>query len=224
MQVVSLEENDYMKILLIGATGLIGKELLILFLKQESVTELKVLIRRPLALTHEKLIQKIINFDHLDEYREAFNVEHVFCALGTTIKVAGTKEAFKKVDYDYVYNSAKLAKENGAKSFFLVSALGSNPNSPVFYSRVKGEVERDIKKLKFDRFVIFRPSLLLGKRGEKRAGEDIAQNMMRTLNPYLPKVLGKYKAIEASEVAKAMVEMLLNGKSDSPMEIEDVKG
>jgi uncharacterized protein YbjT (DUF2867 family) len=129
----------------------------------------------------------------------------VYCCLGTTIKKAGTQDAFRKVDFDYPVRIAALTQHCGANQFLLVSALGANPHSRIFYNRIKGEAEEAIRKMSFNAFHVFRPSLLLGERTEHRPGEKVGAVAMAVLKPLMSGPFKKYRAIQAHDVAKAMV-------------------
>jgi uncharacterized protein YbjT (DUF2867 family) len=148
-----------------------------------------------------------VNFDRLSDSASLLKADDVFCCLGTTIKKAGSQEAFRRVDFTFAYEAAQLAANNGAAQFLLVSALGANANSSVFYNRVKGETEDAIAALPFVSVSIFRPSLLLGERAEFRLGERIAEPVMKALSFLLIGSLRKYRAIEARTVAAAMIEV-----------------
>ena len=187
--------------LVVGATGLIGSQLVKLLSEDKDFGKVIVLSRRPLTVP-EKCENVVVNFDSLSESYEVIKADVVFCCLGTTIRVARTKEAFRKVDYDYPVEVAKLAKANGAVTYLLVSALGADKGSSVFYNKVKGEVEEAIQQLNYEMFHIFRPSLLLGDRHESRSGEDAAKVFFKFFGFLVPK---KYKAIESLKVAKAML-------------------
>lgn len=191
--------------LLLGATGLVGGELLSLLLADGEYRQVTVLVRRHLALTHPKLMQQIVDFDNLAKAADAFGADDVFCCLGTTIKKAGSQDAFRKVDYTYPLESAKLAWQKGAKQYLLITALGANARSAIFYNRVKGEVEEAIGRLTLNGFHIFRPSLLLGDRQESRLGEKIASTVMGPLGFLLAGPLKKYRGIPARTVAQAML-------------------
>lgn len=188
--------------LVAGSTGLIGKQLVHLLLEDSSYETVIAISRKPLDIRHSKLKNVIADLATLDEHKAQLVADEVYCCLGTTMKVAGSKEAFRAVDFDYPLALAKLTYANGAKSFALVSSLGANADSFIFYNRVKGEIEKAIDDIGFDRFHIFQPSLLLGDRTEKRAGEDSAKTAYQLLGFLLPK---KYKAIEAVKVARAMI-------------------
>lgn len=193
-------------VLLLGATGLVGRELLSLLLDDRDVSRVAVIARRPTGVTHPKLEEHVIDLDRMDAHADAFQVGQIFCALGTTIKQAGTKERFRVVDHDYALTAAKLGKAKGARHYLLVSALGANADSRVFYNRVKGEVERDVIAAGYRGTTIARPSLLLGNRTEVRLGERIASKF-GWLMP------AKYKPIAAHDVAKALVRL---AKEDAP--------
>ena len=191
--------------LLVGANGLVGGHLLQLLLGDDAYNQVTVLVRKPLAFRHSKLQEYVADFDQLDKYNDALRAHDAFCCLGTTIKVAGSQEAFRKVDFTYVVQTAALALKNGAEQFLMVSSLGADTSSRVFYSRVKGEVEGAVSKLPFKALQIFRPSFLLGDRRESRRGEKIAIALMKSLSFALAGSLRKYRAIHALTVANAML-------------------
>ena len=149
-----------MKVILIGATGATGKELLALLLRDAAVTQIIVLVRRPLPVEHDKLKTYVINFDDKETWQMLVTGDVAFSSLGTTLKAAGSKEAQYKVDYTYQHTFAETAKENGIQKFLLVSAGMANTKSMFFYSRIKGELEKSIQALNFKSLVIFRPGLL----------------------------------------------------------------
>lgn len=190
--------------LIAGATGLTGSELVKVLLEDPAYDKVKVLTRRPLDLEHPKLEQVKADFFRLDQYGEHFKVDDVFCCLGTTIRKAGSQKAFRRVDYDYPVKIAELAKANGATKFLVISAMGADAKSNVFYSRVKGQMEEALKRMDFSSLHIFRPSLLLGKRDEFRLGEKAASLLAPAFSPILRGGMKKYKPIEAADVAKAM--------------------
>ena len=160
--------------LLAGATGLVGGHCLELLLRDDAWEQVAVLGRREIGTTHRKLVQRVVDFDRLAELGDVPRVDDVFCCLGTTMKRAGSEAAFRRVDFTYVHELAQLASRQRAGQFLLVSALGADRQSRVFYYRVKGEVEEAVRKLSFDGVHIFRPSLLLGERRESRPGERLA--------------------------------------------------
>lgn len=188
--------------LLAGSTGLIGKQLLELLLDDPHYTVVKAISRKPLAIQHAKLQNIVADLDTLTEHHDQLKADDVFCCLGTTIKQAGSQAAFRKVDFEYPFELAKLTKNQGATQFLIITALGSDAKSGIFYNRVKGEVEQAIDAVGFDSYHIFRPSLLLGERTEKRAGEGAATVVYKALGFLIPL---KYKAIDSAKVAKAML-------------------
>lgn len=162
-------------------------------------------------LSHSKLIQITTDFDQLADHREELHAQDVFCCLGTTLSKAGSKEAFRKVDYDYPLALAAIAGQNQSEQFLLVSAQGANSRSRFFYNRVKGEVEYSISKLDLPAIHILRPSLLLGSRQERRLGELIAQKASQLI-PWVGPIK-KYKPVPAATVARAMLQLALRGGS-----------
>ena len=202
-----------------GASGLVGSALVKLLLELPHYTKVHLLVRKEIGLAHPKLIQHVVDFDNIESLELGFQAEDAFCTLGTTIAKAGSKEAFNLVDHDYVCSFASKAFAMGVTGFYVVSSMGANPTSAVFYNKVKGEMEEDLKKCNFPRLGIFRPSLLLGPRTEKRAGEKFAGWLMKTLNFLIP---AKYKAIHVDKVARRMIEVAL-GKGNGIFVLESDK-
>ncbi len=198
--------------LIAGATGLVGSSLLRQLLADDQYDKVIVITRKPLDISHTKLVQQQIDFDKIESLEIGFQIDDVFCALGTTIKTAGSQDAFYKVDFTYVVNLGKWCEGKGVKRFLIVSAMGANAKSGIFYNRVKGEMETAVSQLNIPQKQVFRPSLLMGNRTEKRGGEKIAQAVMRGLGFLFAGPLLKYKGIHADMVAKAMIKA---AKSDS---------
>jgi uncharacterized protein YbjT (DUF2867 family) len=191
--------------LLVGATGLVGGDLLTILLGNNSgYQKVKVFTRKPLEIHHPKLEQTIVDFDKLYQYKEHFKVADVYCCLGTTIKKAGSQGAFRKVDYEYPIELAQLAEESAVERFLIITAMGSDKSSKVFYNRVKGEVEEKLQHTIIPSIHIFRPSLLLGEREEFRLGEKVAIMLSPILSLAMIGGLRKYRPIQANNVAKAM--------------------
>lgn len=214
--------------LIAGATGLVGNHLLNLLLGSARYDQVYVLTRRPLGIEHPKLSEIIIDFDTLLEPDADFTlpeVRDVFCCLGTTMKKAGSKEAFRKVDYSYPHELAKRAAKGGASQYLLVSAMGASKKSFFFYNKVKGAVEEDICKISsFKSVAIFRPSLILGDREEQRSGEGAAKIFMRLLKPLLVGPFKKYRAIHARSIANGMMNVARQeGRGVHIYESEDIK-
>jgi len=188
--------------LLAGATGLIGQQLLQLLLASDRYGKVIAISRKPLDVRHPKLNNLVFEFGVLTDHTSSLKADDVYCCLGTTIKKVKTQEAFRKVDHDYPLQLAKLSQENGACQFLLVSALGANSKSSIFYNRVKGEVEDAISHIGFTSIHFFRPSLLLGNRHEARSGEDAAKVFYKIFGFLIPK---KYKGVDGVKVARAML-------------------
>lgn len=196
-----------MKAIILGATGLVGSSLLKLLLDDNRFDKVQIFTRRPTGKNHPKLQERIIDFDQPDTWMPMVQGDVLFSAFGTTIKKAGSKEAQYKIDYTYQYQFAKAAAANGVKTYVLVSAAYSSPDSKIFYSRIKGELERDVSLLPFDNIHILRPGMLAGKRDEYRAGEKIWTGILNAV-ALLPG-LGYIKPILDVQVAKAMVNAAL---------------
>jgi uncharacterized protein YbjT (DUF2867 family) len=162
--------------LLLGATGLVGAELLSLLLREAGISTVVALLRRPLDLgVSPKLLTRVVDFDALERDADAFRTDLIFCALGTTMRQAGTQERFRRVDYDYPVMAASLGAKFGTSQYLLVSALGADARSRVYYNRVKGETEEAIRSIGIPSVTIARPSLLVGPRKEFRFGERLGQ-------------------------------------------------
>lgn len=195
--------------LIIGATGLVGRHLLTYLLEGSEYKSVVALTRKKLEVDHEKLEQHLVDFDRLSDYHELFSVDTVFCTLGTTMKVAKTKEQFVKVDFDYPFEAARLAKQSHVPQFFLVTAMGANQHSRFFYNQVKGNAEEAIKQLDFRNLYIIRPSLLVGERESKRLGEDFGQKLYHLFPNIFRGRLQKYKPNQGLDVAKVMYHLSL---------------
>lgn len=198
--------------LLAGATGLVGREALRLLLPDADFRRIVVVARRPLSpdVRSPKLETHVIDFDHLNEYDELFAVDALICALGTTIRQAGSRTRFHTVDFEYPLAFARLGLERGCKHFLVVSSLGANARARVFYNRVKGELEDALRGLGYQRLTIVRPSLLLGPRAQLRVGEEVAKRVTRWLGPMVPRA---YRPVEARNVAATLVR---EAKEDAP--------
>ena len=191
----------------LGSTGLIGTELLKLLLNDPDFSAVRILVRQPVAITHQKLDVQIVSFDDYHDIKLKLGTGHsVFCCVGTTMKkVKGEKEAYRKVDYNIPVNSANAAIENGFKKYLLVSSVGADKNSANFYLQLKGLVEEAISKLAFESIHFFRPSLLLGDRKEFRPAEKLVQGSMKIFSILFVRRFKKYKPIKVIDVAQAMV-------------------
>ncbi|SDL01260.1 Uncharacterized conserved protein YbjT, contains NAD(P)-binding and DUF2867 domains [Pedobacter sp. ok626] len=198
-----------MEAIVAGATGLIGSSLLQQLLDHPDYTMVTAIVRKEIPLQHPKLRQVVIDFDQLENHQEHLKGDVVFCALGTTKSKTPDKDQYRKIDYQYPLDIAFIAQQNGVSQYHLVSALGANQDSAIFYSKLKGEVERDLKTIPFKAIHIYRPSLLVGDRKERRSGEGIMIGLMRVLNPLLIAGLKKYRSIKIEKVASAMLKQSL---------------
>lgn len=194
-----------MNCLVAGATGLVGSSLVTKLLSDDRVERVVSIVRKAQSLPHTKLTEVAADFEKLLDLNVG-RFDAAFCCLGTTIKKAGSQDAFKKVDHDFVLQFADLAKRSGAKKFLIVTALGANSNSLIFYNRVKGEVEQDLKHMGFDSLIVFRPSLLLGHRKEPRTIEQLAVRYYPFYRKLLIGPLAKQTPIHADDVAASMIE------------------
>ncbi|OWP63598.1 oxidoreductase [Hymenobacter amundsenii] len=191
--------------LIAGASGLIGHQLLPLLLASERYSRVIALVRTPLPLVHEKLEQRVVAFDRLADYQTQLVADDVFCCLGTTMRQAGSREAFYQVDFTYVTELARLAAANFGGQLLVVSSLGAHLHARSYYARVKGEMEAAVQQTSFRAIHIFRPSLLLGHRADPRFGERVAGALLGLLHPVLRGPLRPYRAIGADTVARAML-------------------
>ena len=191
--------------LLAGATGLIGSQLLPLLLNSERYDKVIVVGRRAVPTIHPKLVQVVTELDKLEDVRLKLIADDVYCCLGTTMAQAGSKEAFFKVDFLYVVQLAALAAGNFAAQFMVVSSMGADAESRIYYSRVKGEMEAAVRQTPFRAIHIFRPSLLLGERTAPRLGERLGAVGLRLLRPLLRGPLQKYQPVTGAAVATAML-------------------
>jgi uncharacterized protein YbjT (DUF2867 family) len=191
----------------LGATGLIGEQLVQQLLDDPAFSKIRILVRRPVQLSHAKLEIAIVDFKNLQDYEKKLgNGDCIFCCIGTTqAKVKGDKKLYREIDFNIAVDAAKIAIEAGFTKYLLVSSVGANASAKNFYLKLKGEVENAIASVGFKSFHVFRPSMLIGKRKELRLVEAIAQPVMAAVSIFLKGALGKYKAIKSEAVAKAMI-------------------
>lgn len=188
--------------LIIGATGATGKDLVQFLLNDNDFEKVIVFVRKPLNFQHEKLTSHIINFDNPEDWKEFVKGDVAYSCLGTTLKDAGSKSAQRKVDFDYQYQFAKMAKQNMVENYVLVSSYGANAHSNVFYSRIKGELEDAVKLLKFDKTTIFRPGML-DRTDSKRTAEVLGLKVLKLINRV--GLFKNQKPLPTSILAKAMI-------------------
>ena len=205
--------TDSYTALVLGATGLVGQALTEKLLADRRYSQVTCLLRRPMQGSldqnvKDKLQPVVIDFEQMDSYQGYFNVDHVYVCLGTTIKKARSREAFRKVDFEYVHAAAQIAGLQGCKSFVWVSSVGADANSRSFYLRVKGELENAIVKMPMLKNAsAVRPSLLLGKRDESRFLEQLGGKVSPLISPLFIGRLEKYRPVGADKVAQQMIQL-----------------
>ena len=193
-----------MKAILYGASGFVGSYLLQELLNEPMYELVTIVTRKDPGIEHAKLKVVIGDFQKLPSLKNELLADHIFITLGTTKKKTPDQQQYYQIDHDYPVLDSKIAKENGARSVFLLTAVGANVKSNIFYVRTKGEVERDIIALDFDHTHIFRPSMIMGDRIEKRSVEKVFLGLFSLINPLMFGSLEKYKGIHAKSIAKAM--------------------
>lgn len=190
--------------IILGATGLVGGKLLEMLLRDDDYTKLKLFSRSSCKIDHPKIEEHLINLFELETHSSAFTGDVVFCCIGTTKAKTSDKEKYREIDYGIPVTAAIVAKNNGIKTFEVISAMGANPKSKTFYNKTKGEMERDVLGRKIEGTYIFQPSLLGGERNEKRFGERMAQFFMGAFSFLIPQ---QYKIIEPETIAMAMIKV-----------------
>jgi uncharacterized protein YbjT (DUF2867 family) len=220
-----MAEHKGLIALIAGSTGLIGAHLLEIALHSDRYREVVTIGRREQRTQGRKHRHLVVNFDELNDWKALEQADDVFCCLGTTIKKAGSRQAFEKVDRSYPMALARKGLEIGASQFSIVTAQGASSTSPFYYNRVKGLLEEDLAGLDFVGAYVFRPTLLLGERSEKRRGEEFAERAFRILSPIMRGPLAKLKPIDARDVAAAMLCIAEEAPAGlKAFEAEDIRG
>ncbi|TRW22221.1 nucleoside-diphosphate sugar epimerase [Flavobacterium zepuense] len=191
--------------IILGASGATGGEVLQLLLNDDRYGKVKLFNRSSINIQHPKIEENIINIFELDKHADYFTADEVYCCIGTTKAKTPDKETYYKIDYGIPAAAAKLAKANGIGTFILVSAIGANKNSSIFYVRIKGEVEETVINEHIANTHILQPSLIVAQRKDNRVMEKVMIGLFALLNPLLFGGAAKYKSIKASQIAKAMV-------------------
>lgn len=210
-----------MEAILLGASGLVGGELLNLLLADSNYSKVKVIVRKELPIKNNKLQQIIADFSTIEAHKDKLNAEVVFSCLGSTKKKTPDLKKYYEVDHDYPLLVAKLTKVQGVKSFHIVSSIGADASSSNFYIKMKGETEDDLKKVGFKSLHIYRPSLLTGERNEKRLLENLGEFVMKVINPLLLGSLKKYRSIAGKTVASAMHKQALSNNTGDFIYLSD---
>lgn len=205
-------EADAKIVLLAGASGLTGSRALDVLLDAPDVARVLAVSRRPLGREHPRLANRIVQFSHMETQLKGTVAEAALCCLGTTIRQAGSQQAFRAVDIDCVLSFARAALGAGARRFVVISSVGANPASKNFYLRTKGEMEQELEAIGFESLDILQPSMLLGWRKEMRPLELIGVTLMPLVNPLLGGSYAAYRGITATTVAKAMLGALRSGR------------
>ena len=196
-----------MKALIIGATGATGKDLLLQLLADDTYTEVHCFVRKPMSITLPKLHAHVVNFETPEAWADLVRGDVAFSCLGTTLAVAGSKDAQWRVDYDYQYAFAEHCKNNGVSTFVLVSAAGAKAQSKLFYNRMKGALEEAVKKLNFPRLLIFQPSILIRSNSD-RSGENFTVKAFKFLNKL--GILKRYRPMPTEGLAETMLSAVYN--------------
>lgn len=194
--------------LIFGSTGLIGNLLLEELIQSDEYREIKIFVRQPIEISHPKVQEFAVDFSIPETFLKQITGNDLFICLGTTIKKAGSIKQMEVIDRDLPVNLANAAFSNGVKRITVVSSMGANPGSSNYYLRIKGEMEQEILKLKFENTAIVRPSILFGERKEKRTGELMGKIIMKTFKPLLQGKMKKFRGIHAKDVARAMIAIL----------------
>lgn len=191
--------------IILGATGLTGGLLLQELLHDQRYDKIKLFSRSKVAVKDKKIEEHLIDLFKLEDHKKDFTANEVYCCIGTTKSKTPNEETYRKVDYGIPVNAAKIAKENGIENYLVISALGADESSKMFYNKTKGEMERDVLSQNIKNTYIFQPALIAGDRVEKRILENLAKNVMTVLNHVMIGPLKKYKSIHPQTIAKAMV-------------------
>jgi len=207
-------------VIILGATGLTGNILLSNLLNDERYGKVKVFTRKPLGIANPKLVEFQCDLLDLNVVKDDFMGDEVFCCIGTTAKKTPYKEFYKKIDFGIPVNAATLCKANGIGTFVVMSSMGANAKSSIFYNRTKGEMEQAVITQNIKNTYILRPSIISGNRGERRIGEKVSVVLMKLTQPLLIGSLRQYRAINAEDIATAMIELASNG-SDKQIILSD---
>ncbi|MDN3723003.1 NAD(P)H-binding protein [Aequorivita sp. SDUM287046] len=205
--------------IILGATGLTGSILLKKLLKDPTFERIKLFSRSSSEINSPKIEEHLIDMFQLENHSEAFTADVVFCCIGTTKSKTPDKDTYKKIDYGIPVTAAKMAKQNNIENFIVISALGADANSSIFYNKTKGEMQRDVLQQDIQNTYILQPSLIVGDRDENRFGENVAIFFMKTFGFLVPK---KYKMIKAETIAEAMLILAKKGHSEKIITSEKI--
>jgi uncharacterized protein YbjT (DUF2867 family) len=200
------------KAIVIGASGLIGRELVHLLLEDTSFSKVTIFVRKALTISDDKLQQIVLDFNELEQYSAAFDGSVLFLCIGTTRKKTPILDDYRAIDYGITLRAANLAKASGVEEVHLISAIGASSNSTIFYNKLKGEIEEDLIKIGFNSTYIYQPSMLIGKRGESRPAEFFFQKLMPVFDLLMVGSLKKYHSVSKEKLAKTMLNHHLKAK------------
>ena len=206
--------------IVLGATGLTGSHLLELLLKSSDFDCVKVFTRKKLSISHPKIEEHVVDLLNLSDYSKEFNADVVFCCIGTTKAKTPDRSLYRAIDYGIPVEAAKLCKQNYINHFIVISALGANAKSKVFYNRVKGEMERDVLAQEIEHTHLLQPSLIVGNRKEKRGAEDFSKHFMKIFGFLIP---ARYKMIQAQTIAIAMLQLARKPNKEQTIPSEEIK-
>lgn len=209
--------------ILLGASGAVGKELLELLVNDERYDTIKLFSRCKSDITHSKIEDHVVDMFELDKYRDDFTADEVFCCIGTTKAKTPDRETYHKIDYGVPNEAAMLAKANGINTFIVISAIGANANSSIFYNRTKGQMQDAVLKQNITNTHILQPSLIVADRKETRIMEKAAQGFMWLINPLLFGSAAKYRSIKAKTIAKAMLWLANNNYPDVMLTSDEIQ-
>jgi uncharacterized protein YbjT (DUF2867 family) len=211
-------------ITIIGASGLLGNEVLRLAMENKEIERVTIFVRKSLHLNNPKLIEEITDFKNLNNLETKINGDALICCLGTTRKKTPNLEEYKMIDFNLTINLAQIAKKQNIEQVHLISAIGADSKSKIFYNRLKGETEEALINIGFPQTIIYRPSLLIGKRNEYRFGELLAQKLSPIFDLLLIGSLKKYHSISASDIAKTIVNRVLRkGQKVEVLEYNEIQ-
>lgn len=193
--------------IIIGATGLTGSWVLKQLLSNDKYDRVLLFSRTSVGMEHPKLEEHLGDVLNLEQFKDSFKADEVYCCIGTTKKKTPDQKAYREIDFGIPVSAAKMAKENGSKVFAVVSSIGADPKSKIFYSRTKGEMEEAVLSVGIERTYVLRPSIILGDRNEKRFAEKVGGFIFRLFNPLLFGKLKKYRAVKSENIAKKMIQL-----------------
>ena len=209
--------------IILGATGLTGNIVLNKLLTDSRYNKIKIFTRKPLRLENTKVTEILCDLLDVESYKDNFFADEVFCCIGTTTKKTPDKELYKKIDYGISVDSAKLCKQNCINTFIVMSSMGANANSSIFYSKTKGEMEEAVFKQKIKNTYVLRPSIIGGNRNESRFTEKVGLVAMKIFDPLLVGLLRKYRTINAETIANAMIHLANNNIDERIIESDKIQ-